>query len=70
MSLWEREPCLTPESSTQDLRVEPLLVLADLGGVAVRSDVGGVHVHHLVLSGLVESGLLLPLELNCKHGLV
>lgn len=52
---------LTPQSRTQDLRVEALLVLPDLGRVAVRADVGGVHVDHRDLAGLVEPGLLLLL---------
>lgn len=52
---------LTPESRTEDLRVEALLVLSDLGRVAVRSDVGRVHVDHGDLPGLVEPRLLLLL---------
>lgn len=52
---------LTPQSSAEDLRVEPLLVFSDLGRVAVRSDVGRVHVDHRDLPGLVEPRLLLLL---------
>lgn len=52
---------LTPESRTEDLRVEALLVLSNLGRVAVRSDVGRVHVDHGDLPGLVEPRLLLLL---------
>lgn len=59
---------LTPESSTEDLRVEALLVLADLGGVAVGADVGGVHVHHRDLACLVQLGLLLPEQLTGEQG--
>ena len=59
---------LTPESGTQDLRVEALLVLADLRRVAVGPDVGGVDVHHRNLSGLAQSGLLLPHQLIGEHG--
>lgn len=61
-------PGLTPESSTEDLGVEALLVLADLGGVAVGTDVGGVHVHHRDLARLVQLGLLLPEQLAGEQG--
>ena len=44
---------LTPQSGTEDLRVEPLLVLADLGRVAVRACVDRVDVHHRALTGRV-----------------
>ena len=37
---------LTPECSTQDLRVEPLLVLANLWRVARRARVDWVDVDH------------------------
>lgn len=37
---------LTPESSTQDLCVEPLLVLADLRCVIGGACVGGIDIHH------------------------
>lgn len=43
----------TPECSTQDLRVEPLLVFADLWCVALRASVDWVNVHHRALSGWV-----------------
>lgn len=36
----------TPECSTQDLGIEPLLVLADLGRVALWPSVHRVHVNH------------------------
>lgn len=47
----------TPESGTEDLGVELLLVLADLGGVALWPDVGGVDVDHGALP------VVLPLDL-------
>lgn len=37
---------LTPECCTQDFRVEPLLVFADLGCVIRRAGVGGINIHH------------------------
>lgn len=43
----------TPQSSTQNLRVEAFLVLANLWRVAVGSDVGGVDVDHRDLSSLI-----------------
>lgn len=36
----------TPQSRTENLRVELLLVLSDLRRVALRSNVGRVHVDH------------------------
>lgn len=49
---------LTPECGAEDLRVEAFLVFAYLWRVAVGTDVGGIHVDHGDLSGLVESRLL------------
>ena len=46
-------PALTPESSTQDLRVEPLLVLADLRRVAGRARVDRVDVDNGAFTGRV-----------------
>lgn len=46
---------LTPQCSTQDLGVEPLLVLADLWCVALRPSVDGVNVDHGAFSGRVRS---------------
>ena len=40
------ECVLTPQRGTQDLRVEPLLVLADLRRVIGGARVGGIDVHH------------------------
>lgn len=57
----------TPQCSTQDLRVEALLVFADFRCVAVRSDVRGVDVDYGDLSGFIESGLLLSQQLISKH---
>lgn len=37
---------LTPQRSTQDLRVEPLLVLADLWRVTLRASVDWINVNH------------------------
>lgn len=48
----------TPQSSTENLRVEFLLVLADLRGVALRSNVGWVHVHHRALPVVLSLDLL------------
>lgn len=55
---------LTPECSTQDLRVEPLLVFADLWCVALRAGVDRVDVHHRTLSGWVGPQRL------CQPGIV
>lgn len=60
---------LTPQSSTENLRVEALLVFPDLRGVAVGTDVGGVDVHHRDLPGFVQLGLLLPEQLAGEQGL-
>lgn len=62
---------LTPQSSTQYLRVEALLILPYLRGVTVGTDVGGVHVHHGDLPGFVQLGLLLSEQLageQCLQG--
>lgn len=58
---WDQE--LTPQSSTEYLRVEALLVLPYLRGVTVGADVGRVHVHHGDLPGFVQLGLLLSEQL-------
>lgn len=58
---WRINNVLTPERSTQDFRVEALLVFADLRRVAVRPDVGRVDVDHGDLPGFVQPGLLLLL---------
>lgn len=41
---------LTPQCSTQDLRVEPLLIFADLWRVALRAGVDWINVDHGSLS--------------------
>lgn len=41
---------LTPQCSTQDLRVEPLLIFADLWRVALRASVNRINVNHRSLS--------------------
>lgn len=41
---------LTPQCSTQDLRVEPLLIFADLWCVALRASVNRINVNHRSLS--------------------
>lgn len=46
---------LTPQSSTQDLGVEFLLVFADLRGVALRTDVGRIHVDNRPLPRVLSS---------------
>lgn len=51
----------TPECSAQDLRVEPLLVFADLRCVALRPGVNRVDIDHGSLTGRVlPQGLLQP----------
>lgn len=40
----------TPQGSTQDLRVEPFLVFADLRRVTLRPGVDWVYVHHGALA--------------------
>lgn len=44
---------LTPQGRTQNLRVKPLLVFPNLGGVTLWPRVGGIHVDHWALTGRV-----------------
>lgn len=48
----------TPQSGAQHLRVELLLVLADLWSVAVRSNVGRIDVDHRALPVVLSSDWL------------
>ena len=57
----------TPEAGAEDLGVELLLVLADLGRVALRADVGGVHVHHRALPVVLPPDWL-RLAARCTRG--
>lgn len=55
---------LTPQCGTQDLRVEPLLIFADLWRVALRASVNRINVNHRSLSRRVGPQRL------CQPGVV
>lgn len=52
--------CLTPQASAEDLSIELLFIFADLWGVALRSNVGGVDVHHRALPVGLSNTRLTP----------
>lgn len=41
--------CLTPQASAEDLSIEFLFIFADLWGITLRSNIGGVDIHHRAL---------------------
>lgn len=59
----------TPQSSTQDLGVEPLLVFADLRRVTLWPSVNRVYVHHRALAWrILPQRLLQPCVIPVTYG--
>ena len=58
---------LTPKGRTEDLGIEPLLVLPNLGGFAVGPGVGGVHVDHRAFPHVILQ-LIEPTALSTHQG--